>query len=77
MDKKNGEEEKQEKGAVVRKVCAKCGLVYEEELPPGAAAADDWKLIAMSAAGIGILALIWFWVFKWGVPLVKRLSEVD
>lgn len=77
MGKEDAEEKQEEKKAVARKVCVKCGLAHEEELPPGAAERDDWKLIVMSAVGVGLLAFIWLWVFKWGVPLVKRLSEVD
>lgn len=77
MGTEKEEEKQEEERAVARKVCAKCGLTHEEELPPDAGRGDDWKLIALSAGGIGLLALIWFWVFKWGVPLVKRLSEVD
>lgn len=56
-------------------VCRDCGLVHETPLAPEDAKKDDWKLIVLSAAGIAAIILIWMWVFKWGVPLVKKLSE--
>jgi hypothetical protein len=69
MSEKDGGELK------VRKVCEKCGVIHETPLPEGAAS-DNWKMIALSAAGIGLIVLIWIWVFRWGVPLVKKLSEI-
>jgi hypothetical protein len=57
-----------------KKVCEKCGLIHETPLPPGEGKGDEWKIAALSIAGIGMIALIWIWVFKWGVPLVKKLS---
>ncbi|MFA6451228.1 MAG: hypothetical protein WCX65_17265 [bacterium] len=61
--------------AKTRKVCEQCGLIHEIPLSQDESKADDWKMIALSVAGIGMIALIWVWVFRWGVPLVKRLSE--
>ncbi|GEM_PF-1741572 len=58
----------------IRKVCGQCGLVHETAAEPGEAGADDWKMIALSIVGIGLIALIWVWVFRWGVPLVKSVS---
>jgi hypothetical protein len=66
---KNTEEE-----AKIRKVCEQCGLVHEIPLSQDESKSDDWKMIALSVAGIGMIVLIWVWVFKWGVPLVKHLS---
>ena len=57
-----------------KKVCEKCGLIHETPVPAGEGRADEWKMIGLSAAGIAIIVLIWVWVFKWGVPLVKHLS---
>jgi hypothetical protein len=68
MTKKKEEEMKD------RKVCEQCGLIHETPLAPGESKADDLKMIVLSAAGIGLIVLIWIWVFKWGVPLVKHLS---
>jgi hypothetical protein len=58
-----------------KRVCEKCGLVHEVPIPAEQAKADDWKMIVMSIAGIAMIAFIWVWVFKWGVPLVKHLSQ--
>jgi hypothetical protein len=58
-----------------RKVCEQCGLVHELPLSPDEAKSDDWKMIVLSVVGIGMIVLIWVWVFKWGVPLVKHLTS--
>jgi len=63
-----------DKEMVDRKVCEKCGLIHEIPAPAGEGRADEWKMIGLSAAGIAAIVLIWVWVFKWGVPLVKKLS---
>ena len=68
MGKNSGEKIK------IRKVCEQCGLIHEEQITPEKAGADDWKIILMSIVGIGIIVLIWIWVFRWGVPLVKQIS---
>ncbi len=58
-----------------RKVCEQCGLIHETPLSPDASKSDDWKMIGLSIAGIGLIVLIWIWVFKGGVPLVKHISR--
>ena len=58
----------------IRKVCEQCGLIHESPLSEDEAKADDWKIIALSVVGVGLIVLIWIFVFKWGVPLVKHLS---
>jgi hypothetical protein len=65
-----------DKTIMVRKVCRKCGLMHEVE-EPAPSAADEWKVVGLAAAGIVMLALVWFWVFKWGVPLVKYIKNLD
>ncbi len=58
---------------IEKKVCEKCGLVHE--IPADdASGGDDWKMIALSVVGIALIALIWIWVFRWGVPFVKSIS---
>ena len=68
MPKKSDEETK------IRKVCEQCGLTHEMPPSPEESRSDDWKIIVLSVFGIGLIVLIWVWVFKWGVPLVKHLS---
>lgn len=70
-------EQKTETPLVDRRVCEKCGLIHETELPHGAGAADNWKLVILSAVGIALLAFIWFFVFQWGVPLVKHINAIE
>jgi hypothetical protein len=69
MPKKSDEEAK------TRKVCVQCGTIHELPLSPDESRSDDWKMIMLSIVGIGMIVLIWVWVFKWGVPLVKHLSQ--
>ena len=59
----------------IRKVCRKCGLVHEVTEP--VSAADEWKIIGLAAAGIALLAFLWFFVFQWGVPLVSKIKNLD
>ena len=73
--KKENPEEKQT--LIVRKVCRNCGLLHEESLPIEERGRDEWKMVALAAVGIVLIGLIWFFVFKWGVPLVKYLSNLD
>jgi len=58
-----------------KKVCEKCGLIHEVPVPADEARGDEWKIVGLSIAGIALLALIWIWVFRWGVPLVEKLSR--
>lgn len=56
-----------------KKICENCGMVHEFETGEDSTR-DDWKMIALSVAGIALIALIWFGVFRWGVPFVKSIS---
>lgn len=67
--------ENDENKLMEKKVCGKCGLVHEMPVNPDEGRGDEWKVAALSIVGIALLALIWIWVFKWGVPLVKHLSS--
>lgn len=67
--------DKNENTLMEKKVCGKCGLIHETPIDPAESKADEWKVAALSVVGIVLLALIWIWVFKWGVPLVKQLSS--
>ena len=58
-----------------KKVCEKCGKVHETPLPEGSGRGDEWKIVGLSIAGIALLALVWIWVFRWGVPLVEKISQ--
>ena len=59
---------------VDRKICEKCGRIHDVPVPDGKGG-DEWKVFALCVAGIVLIALIWVWVFRWGVPLVKNLSS--
>ena len=67
----------QDKDIVTEYVCEKCGLIHEVAEPADANAADQWKLAALAGAGIIALLLLWIWVFKWGVPLVKHITSIE
>lgn len=68
--------EKSREEITIKKVCGQCGLIHE--LPDAEdARSGDWKIIALSVFGIGLIVLIWIWVFRWGVPLVKKISEMQ
>lgn len=58
-------------------VCEKCGLIHEVEDDGKEAAGDQWKIIALAAGGILVLIALWYWVFTWGVPLVKRIKNIE
>lgn len=55
-------------------VCKECGLIHEKQIPIEEARKDDLKIVGLSIMGIVMIAFIWVWVFKWGVPLVKHIS---
>ena len=69
--------EKTEQNNKIQMVCEKCGLIHEVENDAGENAGDQWKLIALAGGGIITLLLLWYWVFTWGVPLVKRIKNIE
>ncbi|MEW6202303.1 MAG: hypothetical protein AB1546_10025 [bacterium] len=74
--KTKGEGSEETKEMVVRKVCRDCGLLHEEFVPREGGR-DEWKAVGLAAAGIVLIVLIWFFVFRWGVPLVKYISNLE
>ncbi len=58
-------------------MCAECGKVHVKEELADSNKAEQWKLAALAAGGIIALLLIWVWVFKWGVPLVKHIQGIE
>ncbi len=54
-------------------VCEDCGTVHHLPAPPEDRG-DELKLIALCAGGVLLIALLWVWIFKFGVPLVKSMT---
>lgn len=69
--------EKAEKKYETKLVCAECGKTHIKEEAADSNKSDQWKLVALAAGGIFALLLIWVWVFKWGVPLVKHIQGIE
>lgn len=67
----------QDKETTTEYVCEKCGLIHEVKESEAASGADQWKLAAIAGGGIVALLLLWVWVFKYGVPLVKHISSIE
>ena len=69
--------QKSEKVYENKYVCEKCGLIHVEQETADDNKADQWKLVALAVGGIVVLLALWFWVFKWGVPLVKHIQSIE
>lgn len=69
--------EKEEKKYIDEYVCEECGRVHTVESAEPENPADQWKLVGMAAAGICFLLILWVWVFKYGVPLVKHIKSIE
>ena len=67
----------EDKDIITEYVCRECGRIHEVREPMDADSGDQWKLAALAGAGIVLLVLLWVWVFKWGVPLVKHISSIE
>lgn len=67
----------QDKENITEYVCKECGLIHEVREPADANSADQWKLAALAGGGIVLLLLLWVWVFKYGVPLVRHISSIE
>lgn len=37
---------------------------------------EDKIISFVCLLGIALIAFIWVWVFKWGVPLVKHIHQI-
>ena len=61
----------------IQYVCEQCGRIHTVEQAEPENAADQWKLAALAAGGIVLLLILWFWVFKWGVPLVQHVRNIE
>ena len=68
--------ENSEKTYETKLVCSECGLVHAKQEKDDSRG-NQWKLVALAAGGIVFLLLIWIWVFKWGVPLVKHIQSIE
>ncbi len=67
--------EDKKKVETAKSVCEQCGLIHETPISHEKEKSEDIKIAALSITGICLLILIWIWVFRWGVPLVKQLSS--
>ncbi len=60
----------------IKMICSKCGLVHYLDIKKEEKK-EKWVMVILPIIGILLVVLVWIWVFKWGVPLVKKIHNIS